>query len=65
VYRVHHYHHRESHLVSIYAGATFPECRTCKHLVRFEEVVTRGGVAEADLIREAQEQTRDEDISGE
>lgn len=41
VYRVHHYHHRVSHLVIIYRGETFPECLTCKHLVRFEEVIRR------------------------
>jgi hypothetical protein len=47
-----------SHLVSIYRGETFPECRTCKHLVRFEEVLTLVEVAGSEQVkREAQEQS--------
>ena len=59
VYRVHHFQHRQSHLVSIHRGETFPECVTCKHLVRFEEVLTLVGLAGSEqLEREAQEKGR-------
>jgi hypothetical protein len=52
VYRVHHFQHRVSHLVSIYRGETFPECLTCKHLVRFEEVLTLVELPAANKLKE-------------
>ena len=47
VYWVHHYAHRETHLVSV-VGGTFPKCNRCGDRVRFESALGR----KADLVWE-------------
>jgi len=46
VYRVQHYQHRPSHLVTVVQGEFFPACRVCGLQVMFTAVHT------ADLVRE-------------
>jgi hypothetical protein len=39
VFWVHHYQHRESHLVRFTRGEQFPPCRKCGERVRYERAI--------------------------